>query len=163
MVWNTSPYVLVETEELVQHGQNFMMKEFLRCTLWSLWWLNLGALLVHTPDNCHLFPQRILHLIFFSIDNFMPMSFLHLFSKRAKYALVFSSFSQVFSTCLRQLSGTPWSLPRLLFPQSLGRGGDPRQLAGEDVCENFEIISTLSLFWAVTRIFLHFLFLCVLV
>ena len=66
MVWNTSPYVLVETEELVQHGQNFMMKEFLRCTLWSLWWLNLGALLVHTPDNCHLFPQRILHLIFFS-------------------------------------------------------------------------------------------------
>ena len=106
----------------------------------------MGALLVHTPDNCHFSHQRILHLIFFSIDNFMPMSFLHLFSKRAKYALVFSSFSQVFSTCLRQLSGTPWSLPRLLFPQSLGRGGDPRQLAGEDVCENFEIILTLSLF-----------------
>ena len=41
-------------------------RNFWRCTLWSLWWLNLGALLVHTPDNCHLFPQRILHLIFFS-------------------------------------------------------------------------------------------------
>ena len=75
----------------------------------------------------------------------------------------FPHFSQVFSTCLRQLSGVPWSLPRLLFPQSLGRGGDPRQLAGEDVCENFEIMSTLSLFWALTRIFLNFLFLCVLV
>ena len=75
MVWNTSPYVLVETEELVVHGQNFMMKEFLRCTLWSLWWLNLGALLVHTPDNCHFSPHRILHLIFFSMDNFMPISF----------------------------------------------------------------------------------------
>ena len=58
----------------------------------------------------------------------------------------FSHFAQVFSTCLRQLSGMPWSLPRLLFPQSLGRGGDPWQLTGEDVCENFEIISTLSLF-----------------
>ena len=102
MVWNTSPYILVETEELVLHGQNFMMKEFLRCTLWSLWWLNLGALLVHTPDNCHFSHQRILHLIFFSIDNFMPMSFLHLFSKRAKYALVFSlSFLHMFATIIR--------------------------------------------------------------
>ena len=49
-------------------------RNFWRCTLWSLWWLNLGALLVHTPDNCHLFPQRILHLIFFSMDNFLPIS-----------------------------------------------------------------------------------------
>ena len=75
----------------------------------------------------------------------------------------FPHFSQVFSTCFRQLSEMPWSLPWLLFPQSLGRGGDPRQLTVEDVCENFEIMSTLSLFWALTRIFLNFLFLCVLV
>ena len=27
MVWNTSPYVLVETEELVQHSQNFRRDE----------------------------------------------------------------------------------------------------------------------------------------
>ena len=27
MVWNTSPYVLVETEELVLHGQNFRRDE----------------------------------------------------------------------------------------------------------------------------------------
>ena len=27
MVWNTSPYVLVETEELVRHGQNFRRDE----------------------------------------------------------------------------------------------------------------------------------------
>ena len=115
-------------------------RNFWRCTLWSLWWLNLGALLVHTPDNCHFSHQRILHLIFFSIDNFMPMSFLHLFSKRAKYALVFSSFSQVFSTCLRQLSGMPWSFPRLLIPQSLGRDRDSWQTTWEDVWKFFIIL-----------------------
>ena len=27
MVWNTSPYVLVETEELVRLGQNFLKDE----------------------------------------------------------------------------------------------------------------------------------------
>ena len=105
MVWNTSPYVLVETEELVLHGQNFMMKEFLRCTLWSLWWLNLGALLVHTPDNCYFSPRRILHLIFFSMDNFMPISFLHVSARRAKHALAFlsffSSFLHMFATIIR--------------------------------------------------------------
>ena len=53
----------------------------------------------------------------------------------------FPHFSQVFSTCLRQLSGMPWSLPRLLIPQSLGRDRDSRQPTWEDVCENFEIIS----------------------
>ena len=68
------------------------------------------------------------------------------------------SFPQVFSTRLRQLSGMPWSLPRLLFPQPLGRGGDPRQLAGEDVCENFEIISTLSLFGQCLESFFIFFF-----
>ena len=144
MVWNTSPYILVETEELVLHGQNFMMKEFLRCTLWSLWWLNLGALLVHTPDNCHFSHQRILHLIFFSMDNFLPISFLHVSAKRALVCTgmhwSFPLFSQVFSTCLRQLSGMPWSFPRLLIPQSLGRDRDSRQPTWEDVCENFIIL-----------------------
>ena len=52
-------------------------RNFWRCTLWSLWWLNLGALLVHTPDNCH-----------FSHQNFAPNIFLHW----QFYAYEFSSF-----------------------------------------------------------------------